>query len=192
MLAAQSIPTLQDRKAWLALARGIGYWLGQLSHYEADPWAALTRTARWPSFIQLGTYLGVYLLNGMQASCIRNAEKLDSLTVTDAVCLLPPSAEDADFGLEIWLSSAHGKSIDRQVKGMRSIEAWESILGTYLYEAMTESIFRKSEVDRGISLTSAARVTFPDGRGGNHDSKLEVLINFQNGTEIWTNAYPDP
>lgn len=166
--------------------------LERLSHYEADPWAAFTRIAQWPGFIQLGTYLGVYLSSGMQKSCIRNAEEVKGLTLTDAVRLLPPSAQHADFGLEIWLSSAHGESIAHQVNSMRSIEAWESILGTYLYGAMTESRSRKSEVDRGIPRTSAARVTFPNGRDGNHDSKLKVLISFEKGTEIWTNAYPNP
>ena len=128
----------------------------------------------------------------MQKSCIRIVEELESLTVTDAVRLLPASTQNADFGLEIWLSSAHGKSIARQVKSMRSIKAWKNILGTYLYEAMIESIFRKLEVDKGISRTSAVSVTFPDGRDGNHDSKLKIFISSQHGTEIWTKAYPHP
>jgi hypothetical protein len=160
-----------------------------LSQCEADPWAAFTRIAQRPGFIQLDNYLGVYLLSGVQKSCIRNAEESEFLTITDAVCLLLPSAQDADFGLEIWLSSAHGESIALQVNRTESIEAWESTLGTYLYKAMTESLFRNSEVDRGISSTSAARVTFPNGRDGTLDSKLKVMISFQSGTEIWTNCW---
>jgi hypothetical protein len=121
---------------------------------------------------------------------MRNAEEQQGLILTDTVRLLPPSEHREDFGLRIWLCSSLGELAAQQVKNMRSIEEWESILGNYLYRAMLESRFRKAEEGNSISRTSAAMISFPNGKDLGHDSKLEVLISYQKGTEIWTNAFP--
>ncbi|KAI1562078.1 hypothetical protein A1F97_05632 [Pyrenophora tritici-repentis] len=189
-LAAQSIPNPQDREDWLTSAAAHTRLLRLLSRSEVNPWDAFTRTVQWSDLIQLGSYLGAYLSNGIQESCMRKAEEQKGLRLTDTVRLLPPSEQHEDFGLEIWLHLSVGESIAQQVKDMRSIEDWKIILGNYLYRAMLESRFRKSEEDKSISRTSAARISFPNGKDLDHDSRLAILISFEKGTEIWSRAFP--
>lgn len=190
MVAAQSIPNLRDREDWLLSAAAHARLLRLLSRPKDASWAAFTRTVQWYDVSQLSRYLGAYLSNGIQESCIRKAEERNGLRLTDAVRMLPPFEENEDFGLEIWLCLPLGESIAEKVKHMTSIEEWETILGNSLYTAMLQSKFRKSEEERNILRSSAARISFPDGRDRDHDSKLAILISFEYGTEIWSNAYP--
>ncbi|KAF2844422.1 hypothetical protein T440DRAFT_473416, partial [Plenodomus tracheiphilus IPT5] len=189
-LAAQSISNLQDREDWLTSAAAHTRLLRLLSRFEVNPWDAFTRTVQWSDLIQLDSYLGAYLSKGIQESCMRKAEDQKGLRLTDTVRLLPPSEQHEDFRLDIWLSLSVGESIAQQVKNMSSIEEWKVILGSYLYRAMLESRFRKSEEDKGISRTSAARIFFPNSKDLEHDSKLAILISFEKGTEIWSKAFP--
>ncbi|KAF2818211.1 hypothetical protein CC86DRAFT_240718, partial [Ophiobolus disseminans] len=183
-LAAQSIPNLQDRGAWITSAHAHLDLLKRLNRYEADPWSSFEAAAHWASLPLLDSILGGYLSRGMYETCIRKDEEQSGATViTNAVRLWYALEQHGDFGLEIWLGSSWGDEITQQLEEMTSIEGWKNILGDYLYQAMTKSRFRESEVSRSILRTGAARISKGSVIGS--DSKLEVLICFQTGIEIW-------
>lgn len=130
-------------------------------------------------------YVGDHIYGGVKASRIRQEEQS---RFTRALALYLARNSGEDFVLEIWMCSTYGRSIEEDMSTMTTVEDWERILGQYLYAAMKTSRIRKIEEDAGKSLTSAVRISFPNG--DNYDSKLEVKMNFIMGREIWDKAYP--
>jgi len=58
------------------------------------------------------------------------------------------------------------------------------MLGDYLFEAMKASNLGK------LVFTGAVDVAFPSGKDSSGDSKLEVMLNFETGHCVYTEAYP--
>lgn len=138
---------------------------------------------------KLESALGGYLFKGMNASRMRLREKDGGrMTLTDTVRLHLAYQEGEDFKLEVWLCSSIGKAIS-QAK-MRSVEDLRGMLGDYLFEAMEASNRRKEEQKTGMSIGSGAiDVSFPNGDDGS-DCKVEVILNFGTGTNVYENIYP--
>jgi hypothetical protein len=83
------------------------------------------------------------------------------------------------------LCSSTGEGIS-QAK-MRPVEDLRNILGDYLFEAMKASNWRKEEERTAmLACTSAVHVSFPSG----DDSKLEVMLRFMRGKDVYAEIYP--
>ncbi|KAF2188770.1 hypothetical protein K469DRAFT_70544 [Zopfia rhizophila CBS 207.26] len=139
---------------------------------------------------KLESILGGYLFEGVKESRIRHREKdRRSMTFTDAVRLHLAYEEGEDFKLEVWLCSSIGKAISEANK--RSVKDLRNMLGEYLFEAMKASNRRKEEERMGMSAcTGAVDVSFPSGEDSSDDSKLEVILNFERGWNIWAEVFP--
>jgi hypothetical protein len=132
---------------------------------------------------KLESKLGCYLFKGMNASNMRRRE--GTMSLTDAVRLHLASQAGEDFKLEVWLCRSIGEDISHAE--IRLVEDWKKILGDYLFEAMKASNWRKEEEKNGISeQTSAVQVSFPSSE----DSKLEVMLRFTTGKDMYTEIYP--
>jgi hypothetical protein len=138
---------------------------------------------------KLQSVLGYYLFGGMISSHSRRSEDSGLARLTDAVRLHFASQLSEDFILEIWLDSLAGKAIQEAKE--KSIEDLKAFLGDYLFEGMETCNRRKEEEERGLSAgTGAVNVHFPDPRDSSDDTKLEVLLNFEMGREIYEKVYP--
>jgi hypothetical protein len=134
----------------------------------------------------LKKYIGDRLYSGIQASSMRKEE--DSSRLTRTVALYLARDTGADFVLEAWISSAHGRAIAAEVREMSSIESWKPILGEPLYAAMKASKTRTMEEEgTGRLRTRSVRLSSPDG--DRHDCKVAIRINFEVGRKIWQECY---
>ncbi|KAH6667750.1 hypothetical protein B0J14DRAFT_704225 [Halenospora varia] len=151
--------------------------------------ASETNIAMMAEVDKLETTLGGYLFKGMNTSRMRKGEKDGGrMTFTDTVLLHLAYQEGEDFKLEVWLCSSIGKAIS-QAK-MRSVEDLRNMLGDYLFGAMKASNRRKDEERKGVSdCTVAIDVSFPNGDDGS-DCKVEVMLNFGIGIDVYANIYP--
>lgn len=140
---------------------------------------------------KLKEIIGEYTFAGMKASCVRRREEdMGRTTLTDAMRLHPARKEDEDFMLEIWLCASAGHAIS-QAK-TRSLEDLRILLGDYLFGAMEASNKRKDEERMGmLTCTNAVQVSSPNGKDASGDSKLEIMLQFEVGWQIWREAYPD-
>lgn len=184
MFAAQSIPELKDREAWTTTALAHLHLLKRLSCTTYDERVSVTMAILADLDI-MEKYVGDYLYSGVQLSHMRGGED-SRLTRALRLCLASDSGED--FILEIWICSSYGSSIVDKMRMMTSIEDWEKILGDYLYRAMKNSRSRKIEEETGMLRTSAVRISSPNG--SNYDSKLEVMMSFEMGREVWDEGFP--
>ncbi|CAN9241637.1 unnamed protein product [Alternaria alternata] len=110
------------------------------------------------------------------ASHTRRSEELDGFKGTNAVRLYLAHELGVDFRLEVKIDTLYAKPVSENA---RSMEDWEAILGTFLYAGMKASRSRKVEEELGLKLTGAARISFPED--GAHDSKLNVMLDFDTG-----------
>ncbi|PVH91660.1 hypothetical protein DM02DRAFT_478757, partial [Periconia macrospinosa] len=179
MLAAQSIPGPKDRDAWTTTALSHLYLLKRLS-CTVDDERVSVKVAIMADLEQMEKYIGDYLYRGVEASRMRDGE--DS-KLTRALRLGLASDSGEDFILEIWVCSSYGMSIVDKMRTMTSVEDWKDILGDYLYMAMKSSKSRKIEEDTEMLRTSAVRIISPNGN--NYDSKIEVMMSFDTGREVW-------
>jgi len=134
---------------------------------------------------KLESALGSFLFISSAASCKRHREKDEErmMIFTDTVRLHLAYKEGEDFMLEVWLCSSIGNAISEAKT--RSADDLKSMLGDYLFKGMMASNWRKKE-NTGLECTGAVNVSFPGGG----DSKLEVMLYFATGREIWLNIYP--
>lgn len=180
--------------------------------YRAE--ASKTNIAMMAEVDKLESILGNYLVDGMNASRMRQHEKdIRWITFTNTVRLHVADDKGEDYKLEIWLCLSAGKAISHAKKnftpselGRRSpladnaenrvedvikpVEELRSILGAYLFDAMKASNWRKEEEKAGMSIgTSAVDVSFPDGDDGT-DCKLDVMLGFGAGIDVFAKIYP--
>lgn len=133
---------------------------------------------------EIESYLGRYLYLRVQASHTRRSEELDGFKGTNAVRLYLAHELGVDFRLEVKIDTLYAKPVSENV---RSMEDWEAILGTFLYAGMKASRSRKVEEELGLKLTGAARISFPED--GAHDSKLNVMLDFDTGYKAWLGLF---
>jgi len=138
---------------------------------------------------KLGTALGGYMFNGMNMTSRRKGEKDRGMTsFTDTVRLHFAYHEGEDFKLEVWVCSSIGKAILQTKR--RSIEDLGSMLGDYLFGALKASNGRKEEERKGVTdRTDAIDVSFPNGDDGS-DCKVEVMLDFGTGRDVYENIFP--
>lgn len=92
--------------------------------------------------------------------------------------------------LEISLGSSIGKSISQNLADTTSVEYLKTLLGEFLFAGMMTSIHRMEEEKRGVlASTSAAKVSFPSGKESSDDCKLQVMVGYKRGREIWYAAF---
>ena len=138
--------------------------------------------------------LGQYLLNCMDTSHMRrseeNREHKGPIRLTSAVSLYIAGQSGKDYKLEITLGSLAGRAISNQLAGMESIEDLRMILGGYLFAGMGSSNHRKEEDEKQtLASTSAVHVSFPEVGDSSDDCKLEVMVGYKMGREIWYAAF---
>jgi hypothetical protein len=138
--------------------------------------------------------LGQYLLECMETSHMRrseeNRENMGPIRLTSAVSLYIAGQSGKDYQLEITLGPLLGNAISNQLAEMKSIEDLEMILGEYVFAGMKTSNYRKEEEGKRMLVsTSAVRVSFPGGSGSSDDCKLEVMVGYEKGREIWYAAF---
>jgi hypothetical protein len=151
--------------------------------------ASETNIAMMAEVDKLKSTLGGYLFKGMNESRMRRREKDRGMkSFTDTVRLHLAYQEGEDFKLEVWLCSSIGKAISQAE--MRSVEDVRSMLGDYLFEAMKASNWRQEEERKGMSeCACAVDVSFPNADDGS-DCKVEVMLNFGTGKDVYGNIYP--
>lgn len=143
-------------------------------------------TARMAEVDKLEIILGSCLFRGINASRKRNREKARGMIrLTDTVVLHLARQADEDFKLEVCLCSSIGEAIF-QAK-MRSIEDLRNMLGDYLFEAMKASNWRKREERTEMTGCTSAVNVF---RASGDDSKLQVMLHFGTGKEVFTQMFP--
>ncbi|OAL42572.1 hypothetical protein IQ07DRAFT_340578 [Pyrenochaeta sp. DS3sAY3a] len=182
--AAQSISGPQDRDAWKTTALAHLHLLERLSRNVRNERSS-AKVAILADLDRMKNYIGDYLHRGVRESRMRDGEKR-KLTSALRLGLAYDSGED--FILELWICSLYGRSIEDRMSTMNSIEDWKDILGDYLYVAMKNSRSRKIEEEKGIQRTNAVRLSSPNGK--NYDSKVEVMMSFDQGREVWDIGFP--
>lgn len=147
----------------------------------------LMEIAMMPEVIKLQSTLGSYLFEGIEESQMRYREKdKGGISFTDTVRLHFAYREGEDFKLEVWLYTSIGKAISEAKS--QSFEHLRDILGDYLFEAMKASNRRNEEVaKRTPDCTRTIDVSFPNGDGS--DCKVEMMLCFMRGKEIYGNIY---
>lgn len=122
---------------------------------------------------KLESTLGGYLFKGMNETRMRHQEKDTAMmSFTDTVRLHFAYNQGEDFKLEVWVRSLIGKAISQ---ALRSAEDLRSMLGDYLFEGMSK-------------CAAAVDVSFPDADEGS-DCKVEVMLNFGTGKDVYENIY---
>ena len=122
---------------------------------------------------KLESTLGGYLLEGMNVTRMRYQEKdAGMISFTDTVRLHFAYNEGEDFKLEVWVCSSIGKAISQ---ALSSAEDLKSMLGGYLFEGMSD-------------CAGAVNVSFPNA-DEDSDCKVEVMLNFGTGKDVYENIY---
>lgn len=152
------------------------------NHAEASD----VKMARMANVEKLERILGDCLCNGMKASRLRKGEvDRRMMTLTDAVRLHLAYQSGEDFKLEIWLYSSIGKVITQAQDD--SVERLRSVLGDYLFEAMSASNRWRTMAEISANF-NAVYLSYPHGETG--DCKLEVMLNFEAGRYLFVELYP--
>lgn len=114
--------------------------------------------------------------------------KPEWMEFTDTVRLHDTYNEGVDFRLEVRLASSRQNALLQARSG--SVEDLRCILGDYLFEAMETSNWRKEEKKKAISYnTGAFKIFLPDSDGSS-DCKMEVVLGYWIGIDIWHNVFP--
>lgn len=69
------------------------------------------------------------------------------------------------------------------------ISKMETFLGEYLFRGMSMTHMRRQEEDSGLRRTTHAVRLYPANRQGD-DFKLEVMLSFNTGREMWAKVFP--
>lgn len=157
---------------------------GAYNAYHTD--ASSVKMARMALLDKLEYFIGSYLHDGMMASRLRKGELNRRIrTLTDAIRLHLASKSPQDFKLEIWLCATIGKDIVQAAGD--PIERMRSILGDYLFEAWSTSIWWR-QAGTEPTARRVLPVSFPQGDDG--DCKIEVMLNFETGRHLLDELYP--
>jgi hypothetical protein len=138
---------------------------------------------------KLENILGPYLFEGMKASRMRrHEEEMGRITYTDAVRLRLAFPTGKDFLLEVWLNSPTGNAISQ----VRSVADLRDMLGNYLFAAMETSNQRQEEkgTGTGVLVSKAVKASCPSAVDSDEDSKLEIMLSFAIGRQVYKEAFP--
>lgn len=147
------------------------------------------KIARMAEVNQLEKFLGDYLLEGICTSCMRCQEKeRRCMRFTDTVRLYVAYRKGEDIKLEIWVCASIGKDILQAT--IISAEGLRSVLGSYLFEAMKSSNWRKEQERKEVyDFNGAVNISFPGEHDGS-DCKMEVLLGSEMGLDFYKNVFP--
>jgi hypothetical protein len=113
----------------------------------------------------------------MEMSCFRRGEQHSIRTLS--VCLHTAQKMDEDFCLEAVVCRPVGDTV---CEAAGNVTWLKTILGTYLFRAMEESLERQQEKDGGRADSTEMAHAVPHENGA--DMKLRVSIGFDAGREI--------
>lgn len=121
--------------------------------------------------------LGSYLFMGMEMSYLRRGEQHS--TRTASVCLHAAQQVDGDFRLEAVVCRPFGDTV---CEAEGNVIWLKTILGTYLFDAMDESLGRRQEKDAG--RVDSTDMVYVNAHENGADTTLSVSIGFDVGREI--------
>ncbi|KAH9905216.1 hypothetical protein F4778DRAFT_697863 [Xylariomycetidae sp. FL2044] len=140
--------------------------------------------ARMAEVGKLRDILGAFLFVGMKLSRARKREaEASQITLTDTVRLHLASQEGEDFKLAIWVTALTGEMVSAAKS--TSVNELRDVLGDYLFEAMVASSKRRGEQ---MSICTSAVLVMPGSK--DDDFKIEIMLCFGVGKEIYANMYP--
>ncbi|RYC80983.1 hypothetical protein BFJ63_vAg16120 [Fusarium oxysporum f. sp. narcissi] len=133
-------------------------------------------------------YLRGYLFMGTKLSHMRKQEECrQSARLTDTVRLHLPAQADEDCMLEVRVCRSIGDAISEA--RATSMGDLTEMLGDYLFGAMGSSHWREEEKSNGmLESTNAVRVL--PCEDGSEDQKLEIILCFETGKELYTSVFP--
>ncbi|KAF9776455.1 hypothetical protein IL306_005354 [Fusarium sp. DS 682] len=133
-------------------------------------------------------YLRGYLFMGTKLSHMRKQEEhRQSTRLTDTVRLHLPAEVDEDCMLEVRVCRSIGDAISEA--RATSMGDLTEMLGDYLFGAMGSSHWREEEKSNGMLETTNAVRVLPC-EDGSEDQKLEIILCFETGKELYTNVFP--
>jgi hypothetical protein len=136
---------------------------------------------------KLENVLGTNFFEWINESHMRKRET-GQAKFTDAVRLYVSNIVGVDSILEVWLGSSHWSTLLQAKAG--SVEDSRNILGDYLFEAMETSNWRMEEKRQGVSRNTGAFKIFCYDSDGGSDFKMEVILSYWTGMDIWQNMFP--
>jgi hypothetical protein len=125
---------------------------------------------------------------GTKLSHMRKQEERRQLArLTDTVRLHLAPQEGEDCMLEVRVCRSIGDAVsEAQATSMGDLT---EMLGDYLFDAMESSHSRDQEKSEGkLESTNAVRVL--PCEDGSEDRKLEIMLCFRTGKELYTDVFP--
>lgn len=203
MFAAESITDFKEREAWISSCRGHLYLLKRLTCNErrrkrkhetnVEPEPSILDSHDRATKTRLVETTGALTDVNLRAGNTPLSDSTLSQTPTGSDCQVRmiEGVGDGEMVLQERKTSEIGAS-DTNIAFtaiLPEVRKMETFLGEYLFRGMRTTRTRHQEEDSGLRFTTNTVRLHTANQHGD-DFKLEVMLSFETGREIWAEAFP--